>query len=267
MLTYDALIEQAKIRNIPTTKMRGILREYLQILILNELNRQELGRKLYFTGGTYLRLVHNLKRFSEDLDFNTSKLNKKSFEELMNKVTTELSRIGTSIALQFAHWDHILVAKLIFPDVERFYNIVSKYSKKAGIIIKMDTNRPKWMIKRETQVISGFGEVYPCICTDISALFADKIDALVKKKRGRHLYDIIFLLSNKFKIDREVLKALDIKEDPLDLVLSRIKNLSKKELKRQGEILRPFLFEENDTKLIIQAHDVIPKLVEQYRVD
>jgi predicted nucleotidyltransferase component of viral defense system len=131
----------------------------------------------------------------------------------------------------------------------------------------LETNRPDWKIKSETQVISGFGETYPCICTDISALFADKIDAILKKKRGRHLYDVIFLLSNKFKINREALKKLDIKEDPLELVLSRIENISKKELNRQGEILRPFLFEESDTELIIQAHDIIPKLVEQYRMD
>jgi predicted nucleotidyltransferase component of viral defense system len=267
MLSYDALVEQAKIRNMPPAKMRGILREYLQILILKELNRQELGRKLYFTGGTYLRLVHNLKRFSEDLDFNTNKLNQKSFEELIEKVTTELSRIVSRINLEFTHWDNILVAKLIFPEVERFYNIISRHSKKAGIIIKLETNRPDWKIKSETQVISGFGETYPCICTDISALFADKIDAILKKKRGRHLYDVIFLLSNKFKINREALKKLDIKEDPLELVLSRIENISKKELNRQGEILRPFLFEESDTELIIQAHDIIPKLVEQYRMD
>jgi len=265
MLTYDALIEQAKIRNMPSTKIRGILREYLQILILKELNRQELGRELYFTGGTYLRLVHNLKRFSEDLDFNTSELNKKNFEELMNKVVTELSRIGTKINLQFAHWDSMLVAKLIFPEVENFYNIISRYSKKEGIMIKLETNKPKWKIKREAQVISGFGETYPCICTDIGALFADKIDALTKKKRGRHLYDIIFLLSNRFRVDRDVLKALDIKEDPLDVILSRVKSLSKKEIKKQAEVLRPFLFEEGEAELLIEAHDIVPKLVERYR--
>ncbi|MBI2252835.1 MAG: nucleotidyl transferase AbiEii/AbiGii toxin family protein, partial [Armatimonadetes bacterium] len=71
MLTYDALINQAKIRGVPFTKIRGILREYLQVLILKELYKTEEGKKLFFTGGTYLRLVHNLKRFSEDLDFNT----------------------------------------------------------------------------------------------------------------------------------------------------------------------------------------------------
>ena len=72
MLTYDSLIEQAQSRGMPPTKIRAILREYLQILILKQLYKTESGKKLYFTGGTYLRLIHNLKRFSEDLDFNTN---------------------------------------------------------------------------------------------------------------------------------------------------------------------------------------------------
>ena len=62
MLTYESLMEQAKLRKMPYTKVRGILREYLQILILKELYKVEEGKKLYFTGGTYLRLVDDLKR-------------------------------------------------------------------------------------------------------------------------------------------------------------------------------------------------------------
>ena len=56
MLTYETLLEQAKLRNMPANKIRGVLREYLQILILKERYRGESGRKLCFTGGTYLRI-------------------------------------------------------------------------------------------------------------------------------------------------------------------------------------------------------------------
>ena len=60
MLAYDALVEQAKNRQMPPTKMRGILREYLQILILKEMARLSAGKKLYFTGGAYFLLGRNL---------------------------------------------------------------------------------------------------------------------------------------------------------------------------------------------------------------
>lgn len=103
MLTYDALIEQAKLRGMPPTKVRGILREYLQILILKELYKISLSEKLYFTGGTYLRLIHNLKRFSEDLDFNAPKISTTEFENTINRLLVELKRLAIKSRTQFTH--------------------------------------------------------------------------------------------------------------------------------------------------------------------
>lgn len=266
MLTYDSLIEQAKLREMPPTKTRGILREYLQILILKELCRTESGKKLYFTGGTYLRFVHNLKRFSEDLDFNTNTITKREFESLLKTIGIELKRVGVEPQVKFAHWGNVYVSKLIFPTIERTYNVISKYSKKKGIIIKVEANKIKRKIKTETEVISGFGELYPCICTDKGILFADKIDALMKKNRGRHIYDIMFMLSNRHPINKNALKTLGITRPPLKVISDRIKQLSKSELKKQAETLRPFLFDGGDADLVINAKDIIPPLLDKYKI-
>ena len=265
MITYESLIEQAKTRGMPQTKIRGILREYLQIIILKEVYKTELGKKLYFTGGTYLRLVHNLKRFSEDLDFNTKNMKKKQFEDLSTKVKSELKRRGFEVVLEFDHWHNIYASRFIFNKIEKVYGIVSKYSKKQGIIIKFETNNPKWAIKLETETISGYGELYPCICSNKSALFADKIDALIKKHRARHLYDIIFMLSNNCPINRDVLKSFGITEDPLKVIQDRVNSFSKSDLKKQAEGLRPFLFDEYDSELIVNAKDIMPSLLKKYQ--
>jgi len=265
MLTYEALLEQAKARGMPLTKARGILREYLQILILKEIYKSEAGRRLYFTGGTYLRLVHNLKRFSEDLDFNADTLKKGDFENLVKNVKTELKRSNIEASVRFTHWGNILSGQLVFPDIEQAYNVVSRFSKKEGIIIKLEANLPKWRIKKESGLISGFGEMYPCVSTDKSALFADKIDALDKKSRGRHLYDIMFMLSNKYPVEKKVLKSLGIEGDPLEFIENRIKRLSGAELRKQAENLRLFLFNESDADLIINARTVIPALIQKYK--
>ena len=45
------------------------LREYIQVLVLRSLHECEAFRPLAFVGGTALRLLHGLPRFSEDLDF------------------------------------------------------------------------------------------------------------------------------------------------------------------------------------------------------
>jgi len=130
----------------------------------------------------------------------------------------------------------------------------------------LEANRPRWKIKQESRVIAGFGEVYPCICTDKSALFADKIDALVKKSRGRHIYDIIFMLLNKCAVDKDMLKMFGYKDAPPEIMEKRLKGFSAAELKRQAEGLRLFLFDESQADLVIRAKEIIPALAAKYKL-
>ncbi len=265
MLELEALASAAKQRDMPSGKMRGILREYLQVLILKELYKLPDGKKLCFTGGTYLRLVHQTKRFSEDLDFNTAPMNKNDFEGILKKVRGNLEKEGLEIKLAFGHWDHLLVGEFVFPSIEEHYGVVSPHRRKEGILIKFEANQPKWKIQTESLMVTGFGNMFPLVCTHPGALFADKIDALIKKNRARHLFDIIFMLSKKYPIDARVLKVLGIKDSPLKAIFERVKSFSTGELKKLAESLRPFLFEENEADLIVHAHDVIPQLIQSYR--
>ena len=46
-----------------------MLKEYIQFLILDYLSTTPFTKKIAFIGGTNLRLVKRIDRFSEDLDF------------------------------------------------------------------------------------------------------------------------------------------------------------------------------------------------------
>src|SRR3990167_5550491 len=127
MLELESLAAEAKQRGMPSGKMRGILREYLQVLILKELYKLPEGKKMFFTGGTYLRLVHQTKRFSEDLDFNTAEMTKGDFETLLNKTRNNLEKEGLKVNLAFGHWDNLLVGEFIFSDIEEHYGVVSSH--------------------------------------------------------------------------------------------------------------------------------------------
>jgi len=256
MLSLEALRESSEKRGMPASKMRGVLREYLQIILLKALYAMPEGRKFCFTGGTYLRLVYGTKRFSEDLDFNGKKIEKKSFEAVSKKLAGEAKKSGMKALVGFSHRDNLLIANLSFPQVEKEYGIISKYGK-AGIVIKLDMNLPKWKIEPETNVVSGYGITTPVVCTQKGALFADKIDALLKKDRARHLFDIIFMLSEKFPVDAAVFKSLGLKGEPSKLILERVMGLSEKQLKTYAEQLKPFLFDERDVSLILKAKVVI----------
>ena len=67
-----------------------------------------------------------------------------------------------------------------------------------------------------------------------------------------------------YSIDKSILKKLGIKQDPMKVVLERVNRLSETELKKQAEILRPFLFDGSEADLIINAKVIIPSLIERY---
>jgi hypothetical protein len=70
----DAVKEQALalVRGEPDPgQALNRLREYLQTLVLRSLHDCEAFRPLAFVGGTALRFLHGLPRFSEDLHFST----------------------------------------------------------------------------------------------------------------------------------------------------------------------------------------------------
>ena len=58
----------------------NVLREYLQACILRSLHESEGFVQLSFVGGTALRFLYNLPRFSEDLDFTLEKSARKRAE-------------------------------------------------------------------------------------------------------------------------------------------------------------------------------------------
>ncbi len=50
-------------------EQENVLQELMQCFVLSSLGRAGFFSEAAFHGGTFLRIVHNLNRFSEDLDF------------------------------------------------------------------------------------------------------------------------------------------------------------------------------------------------------
>lgn len=58
---------------------KHIIKEYIQLMVLDYLSSTPYIRKLAFIGGTNLRLVKSIDRFSEDLDFDLRDMSKEDF--------------------------------------------------------------------------------------------------------------------------------------------------------------------------------------------
>ena len=92
----DVLIQ--KLEQLRTKEEKyNFTREYLQELILQIIDRKGYFKNLAFVGGTALRVLYDLHRFSEDLDF--SLINKKdfSFKSLLKILQRELELNGFSV--------------------------------------------------------------------------------------------------------------------------------------------------------------------------
>lgn len=63
-----------------------ILKEYLQLLILDYISTTPYIRKITFIGGTSIRLIKGIDRFSEDLDFDCKDLSHEEFTAMTDGI-------------------------------------------------------------------------------------------------------------------------------------------------------------------------------------
>ena len=84
----------------PNDKM-NLLREYLQAFALRSLHESEAFAGLSFVGGTALRFLHNLPRFSEDLDFSLEDKTHYQLEKWLEKLGRDLhfAKFDASVSL------------------------------------------------------------------------------------------------------------------------------------------------------------------------
>lgn len=68
------------------------IKEITQEIILYALSKTSFFDQAHFCGGTALRIVHGLNRFSEDLDFTSNAIDKKfQFDDHMDDFLTSCS--------------------------------------------------------------------------------------------------------------------------------------------------------------------------------
>ncbi|MCG2711029.1 MAG: nucleotidyl transferase AbiEii/AbiGii toxin family protein, partial [Candidatus Omnitrophica bacterium] len=247
----EYLLEEAKSNALPVIKKRAIVREYLQIMALSSIYNRKFGRHFFFMGGTAMRYFYRMPRFSEDLDFNTSGLGYQEFEDILEIVKEDISKEGFSVTLSCAKRNNLFTANLIFYDVIEKYSISDKRG--MNLMIKVEINKPNWELITESKVLSMYGYNFTAILMSKGNLLSEKLCALFNRKRGRDIYDTLFMLKRKFPFNENVLKANNISLPVKDTILSYLKSMNEKELKQLAFQVKPFLFKEDEIDLILKA--------------
>src|SRR3989338_10105051 len=89
------------IANIPDIEGKlNRAREFLQILILKILYDKTTLDYLSFTGGTALRILFDLRRFSEDMDFSLIKKEGYNFDSIHQELVSGLKLHGLRVEVK-----------------------------------------------------------------------------------------------------------------------------------------------------------------------
>lgn len=231
MITQKQLEHLAKYYRIDTFT---ILREYLQILFLSYLYREREASKIYFKGGTAIRLLFNSPRFSEDLDFSTL------FEEKV--IRSLIIKLEKSIQTEIPE---IIITPLYFgKNTSRFRLIFKSDESKYPSIIRLDFNRVN---KSEKIIVSPLVTkypimVFPLIChLSEKEILAEKICAMLTRAKGRDFFDVWYLLEKEIPVSYDLLKY-KLRESGIYLKIKEISEKIKSHPNKQLELdLKQFL--------------------------
>lgn len=201
------MVAQDQIRQFATkhqTSELNMVREYLQHLFLSYFYQQPQTSRIYFKGGTALRIVYQSVRFSEDLDFSTNQEDVPNIEDCLLEVLGKIEKENIQATLReakttsggyLATIDFVLFGQTIPIQME--------------ISFREKDNRGELVT-----VTSDFIPPYPIIILKEKQLVSQKMRALSSRKKPRDFYDLYFILRkqltipNKKAILAEALTAL-----------------------------------------------------------
>lgn len=231
----------------------NILKEYLQLKILDIIFSTKYAQGLVFLGGTSIRIIHNSPRFSEDLDFDNLGLTQSNFRQISQIIKLQLELDGYTIQIKnvFKGAFHCYIK---FPGI-LFQTNLSGH-KEERILIRLDTEPQRYKYTPDKYLLNKFGLFRYLNVTPASLLLAQKICAIFTRKRekGRDFFDVVYLMA-KTEPDFKFLKLklkIDSKEELIERLKRKSKNLNFQILAKDIE---PFLFDPGQKNRVLQFKD------------
>lgn len=192
MITKDQIHHYAKI--LKTNEVTAF-REYLQYVFLSVFYQHKTSSRVYFKGGTAIHIIYKAPRFSEDLDFSTQVKNS-DFSKL---ITDTFSRLTQSEQLSFKERKTIAG--------KRYLLNTTNLPSYPPVFINLDFSFREKVQRPQSSIIET---PLPVLFTEYifheskEELFAEKIRALMTRKKGRDLYDLWYLSTLGVKPDMKL---------------------------------------------------------------
>lgn len=193
------LIQAELDRQTQPSLKRLCLMEFLQHLILQSMYRHGAFKHVTFTGGTALRILYHIPRFSEDLDFSLTDKEGFAFSTLFSKVQKDLALQRFDCELRLKEDKTVAQAMMKFPGVLKEFGLSPMASQKILVKCEMDSRPPKGGTKEILLVNAPIS--YQVTAFDLPSLFAGKLNAIFFRAytKGRDYYDLAWYLGKRIK--------------------------------------------------------------------
>lgn len=176
---------------------RNAAREYMQARILGCLQRAGAMIPLAFHGGTALRFLYAVPRFSEDLDFALERPQTGyDLRRYLLAIQTEFAAEGYAVELKVSDRKVVQSAFVRFVGLPHELELSLRRDEVLAVRLEVDTNPPVGAGLATTVVRRHV--VLQLQHHDRASLLAGKLHAILQRPhtKGRDLYDLLWYLSD-----------------------------------------------------------------------
>lgn len=172
---------------------KHIIKEYVELLALEWISRSVFAEKLIFIGGTNLRLIQGIDRFSEDLDFDCKNLSETEFMTLTDGLIRYLQLQGLEAVAKDKEETKLQAYRrnVYFPQL--LFDLQVTGHREERFLMKIEAQDQGIMYPREMATVQRMGFYFPVAVPPLPVLLSMKISALIARQKGRDFYDTIFL--------------------------------------------------------------------------
>lgn len=235
---------------------KQMLKEYLQLLILDFISSSVFSTKIVFIGGTNLRLIKNIDRFSENLDFDCKDLSSENFNILTDDVVRYLQNNGLNAVVKQKESDRITAFRrsIYFPEL--LFDLQLSGYKEERLLVKIEAQDQKIEYKSIAVDVNRCGFFFPIRVPPNDILCAMKISALLSRRKGRDFYDTMFLLS-QVKPNLAFLKASNGIDSLACLKKALLQVLTEVDLNVKKKDFEHLLFNVHSSEKILRFKDFV----------
>jgi predicted nucleotidyltransferase component of viral defense system len=235
---------------------KHMLKEYIQLTILDYLSTTPFIRKLCFIGGTNLRLVKGIDRFSEDLEFDCRNMSSEEFSQMSGNVIRYLEHNGYRVELRDRENPKLTAfrSNIYFPQL--LFDFGLSGHKEERFLIKIEAQDQGVDYTPTVLNIKGCGYYFTLPVPSDSVMCAMKTTALLDRAKGRDFYDLMFLLGQASP-DYDFLAKRRGIESPEELKTAILHVLERTDLNVKMKDFEHLLFNKNNSSRILRFNEYI----------